>query len=117
MESKNKEREAILFSANWNNKLQCNYFTTLRLSDRFNVSEKYPVLLKKKQIGTGEIIAKKYLKLSQINDFIAHLDTGYNATKCKEILRTMYKNKLIAWNTQQIVLYLIRLERQNKMDL
>jgi len=109
--------EEIKFSTNWNNKLDCNYFTTLRLSDRFKIGGKYPVLLKKKQIGTGEIMAKKYLYLKQINDYIAYLDTGYNATKCKEILRTMYKNKLIDWNNQQIVLYLIRLERQNNLKL
>lgn len=109
--------DEIKFSTNWNNKLLCNYFTTLRLSDRFKVGEKYLILLKKKQIGTGEIIAKKYLKLNQINDYIAGLDTGYNAQKCKEILKTMYKNKLIDWETQTLVLYLIRLERQNKIKL
>ena len=109
--------DEIKFSTNWNNKLDCNYFTTLRLSDRFKVGGKYPVLLKKKQIGTGEIMAKKYLKLNQINDYIAGLDTGYNAQNCKEILKTMYKNKLIDWKTQTLVLYLIRLERQNKMKL
>jgi len=109
--------EEIKFSYNWNGKLNCNHFTTLRLSDRFNIGEKYAVLLKGKEIGTGEVIAKKYLRLTQINDFIAYLDTGYNAKKCKEILKTMYKNKPIDWNTQQIVLYLIKLERQNSMEL
>jgi len=107
--------EEIKFSYNWNNKLNNNYFTTLRLSDRFKIGKKYPVFLKKKQIGTGEIMAKKYFLLKQINDYIAYLDTGYNATKCKEILRTMYKNKLIDWNNQQLCLYLIRLERQNSL--
>ena len=109
--------EELKFSVNWNNKLLCTYFTTLRLSDRFKIGQKYPVLLKKKQIGIGEIMAKKYLYLKQINDYIAGLDTGYSAIKCKEILKTMYKKKLIDWNIQQLCLYLIRLERQNKMEL
>lgn len=64
----------INFSYNWNNKLNCNYFTTLRLSDAHSVGSKYAICLKGKQIGTGEIMAKKYLKLNQINDFIGYLD-------------------------------------------
>jgi hypothetical protein len=42
------------------------------------------------------------LLLDQINDWIARLDTGYDAEKCKELLRTMYKNKGIDWSKQQL---------------
>ena len=46
------------------------------------------------------------MKLHQINEYIARIDTGYSADECQNIIRTMYKNKRIDWNTQDLALCL-----------
>jgi hypothetical protein len=82
------------FSYNWNNKLQCGAFTTLRLYNptKHIVGTQVRISLKGQVVGEGVIAAVKPLLVDQINDFIAYIDTGYNAESCKEIIRKMYGN-------------------------
>ena len=82
--------QELRFSDNWNNKLDCNAFTTLRLSDRFNIGDKVNILLKNKPMGQGEIIGKKCFDIKDINDFIGYIDTGYDGAETKKILQRMY---------------------------
>jgi len=96
------------FSYNWNNKLDCKAFTTLRLSDRFSVGDKVQINLKKKEHSKGIIIDKRIIVLDNINNYIAYIDTGYDKEECKEILKKMYKNKDIDWETKPIFFYLIK---------
>jgi hypothetical protein len=98
----------INFSYNWNNKLDCKAFTTLRLSDKYNISDIVEIHLKNKLLFKAEVIDKKYLKLDKINHFIAYIDTGYNYQECIDILKKMYKNKNINWETQIIYFYLLK---------
>ncbi len=42
-----------------------------------------------------------------------NLDTGYNATETKEVLKRMHKTKSIDWNTQKIDFCLLVYEKQN----
>lgn len=60
----------LKFSYNWNNKLDCNYFTTLRLSE-FTVGELYEVAAPKKEMFLAEVLAVKYIFIEHINDYIA----------------------------------------------
>lgn len=94
------------FSYNWNNKLDCKAFTTLRLSDRFKLNDMIEIKLKKKKYGFGQIVGIKHFYLHDINSFIAYLDTGYDSFECQNILRKMYKN--VDWRTQKINFYLIK---------
>lgn len=104
------------FSYNWNNKLDCKAFTTLRLSDRFKIGDEIEVTLKGiKREGTFFVMEKKYLKLESISNFIAYLDTGYNSAECKKILQRMYSKKKVDWNTQIIHFYLI-VKKSEKED-
>ena len=96
------------FSHNWNNKLDCKAFTTLRISNKFELEETIQIKLKGKPIeGVFQCKDKRIFKLDDINEFIARLDTGYSASECKEILKKMYKNKNIDWSKQDIFFYLI----------
>jgi hypothetical protein len=103
----------IDFSYNWNNKLECKAFTTLRLSDRFNVGDKIEVYLKDKKLGDAAIIDKKLFSLDSINQYVSYLDTGYSVEECQNILKRMYKN--IDWKKIKIYFYLIKYER--KLDI
>ncbi|MPR37097.1 hypothetical protein [Salmonirosea aquatica] len=87
--------ERLDFSYNWNNKLDCKAFTTLRLLNpkRYFIGAKFEVFYKNKTYGIFEVKKLTPLTPEGITDLIAYLDTGYNANECRDVLRTMYKNK------------------------
>ena len=81
------------FTYNWNNKLDCPAFTTLRLHNpsRYAVGKTFDVYLKKKFVRQAQIIALKTLTLPQVNEFIARLDSGYDLERFHTLVCTMYK--------------------------
>lgn len=83
----------IKFSTNWNNKLDCNYFTTIRLmSKKFEVAKVYNVELKNKEHSRAIILNICYTMLDNLNDFNCYLDTGYSVEETKNIFKKMYPN-------------------------
>lgn len=81
----------IKFSTNWNKKLDCNYFTTIRLmSKKFEVSRIYDIELKNEHHCKSIIINIAYIKLADLNDFNCYLDTGYSVEETKNIFKKMY---------------------------
>jgi len=98
----------IDFSYNWNNKLDCKAFTSLRLSDRFDVGEQVRVTLHHKKKFFAEVVDKRWILLDEINEYIARIDTGYSAEECKDILRKMYKGRNVDWSKQKIYHYLFK---------
>ncbi len=106
------------FSQNWNNKLNGEAFTTIRLwnEKKYFAGNELPVYEKDFSHGFARIISVKRLKLHQINEHIARLDTGYSARECQEMLRTMYKNKRIDWDSQELAYcLLVYVEQENKL--
>ena len=93
--------EQLSFSYNWNNKLSCNCFTTFRPHNprKYVVGRKLSVMIQEKNLKDIEIKAIKTMKLSQVNEFIARLDTGYSVDDFCKMVQTMYKNKGIDFET------------------
>lgn len=82
----------INFSYNWNNKLNCKAFTTIRLKNvnKYQIGKEYNILLKKQLLKSAIIEDIKTIYFNQINEFIARVDTGYSAEETKNILKKMY---------------------------
>lgn len=82
----------IVFSHNWNNKLGCDCFTTIRLHNpqKYKVKQVYHILLNDNLIKEAIILDIKTISFSQINNFIAYLDTGLSVEECKGLLKRMY---------------------------
>jgi len=101
------------FSYNWNNKLNNAAFTSLRLrnDEKYVVGSRYAILLKDKKIQEAELVAVKHFLLNDINEFIARIDTGYTRDKCIELIKVMYKNKGIDFNTKQFSLLLFAVDK------
>jgi len=107
--------ERLTFSYNWNNKLSNKAFTTLRLWNpaKYHEGNTFTVRLVNKQdktvadFGVAAIVEVKRLQIFQISDFIAYLDTGYSAAEAINLLKTMYKNKAINWDTQALAFVLL----------
>jgi hypothetical protein len=92
------------FSYNWNSKLNGKAFTSIRLwnENKYEVGNVYEIRLGNTKKGIARLVSLKRIRLDQINDHIALLDTGYRANECREMIKTMYKNKRIDWDNQYL---------------
>lgn len=84
----------IVFTYNWNNKLNCKAFTSIRISDYYTVGYQYKVTLKSgkesTELGTAIVVSVREFWLDQLNEFISYLDTGYDVDQCREVILRMH---------------------------
>jgi hypothetical protein len=85
--------EKILFSYNWNNKLQNKAFTTIRLHNpnKYIIGKVYDIEINDNKKGTATLQDVRVLRIDQLNDFICYLDTGYSRENTIKMLQRMYK--------------------------
>lgn len=93
------------FSSNWNNKLNSKYFSTLRMSPKW-IEQPILIVKFKDKAKIAKIKDARKIKVSQLNDFICYLDTGYNKEQTIKILEKMYSYDQKVEN-RTIYLYLI----------
>lgn len=111
--------ETLKFSYNWNNKLECDFFTTLRLHNpaKYKVGNKLQVQISNKK-GTYikpnvyEIFSVKSFKIEAVTEWVARIDTGYSREQCIKMIKTMYKNSGVNWNTQLLDFVLVGKTKQ-----
>lgn len=102
----------LKFSYNWNKKLDCKAFTTIRLSDKYKIGDECQILLQvgKNKIaeikGVAVILDIREFALDSLNSFIAHIDTGYSVDECRKIIMRMYPDA--DWSTQKLKLILLK---------
>lgn len=75
------ETKKITFMTNWNNKLCCYYFTTIRMVKKGNDTyykqyHVFDLFVKSKFQFSCEIVEVKKIKGSQITNFLALIDSG-----------------------------------------
>lgn len=114
--SKAPTNPKITFNHNWNGKLFCTCFTSIRLRNdhKYKCGYEYDVILKGFNTGPAILTDVRHFHIDQINDFIALLDTGYNKEETITMLKTMYKNIVPDWGKQQISLLLFRRTQVDK---
>lgn len=101
--------KAIRFSSNWNNKLNCSCFTTFRVkSDKYKVGEVYEIYLKEEFICQARIVDMRVMKLREVDDWAAMIDTGYDKNEFEKIIRNMYKNKFSNVEDVDFVMVLLK---------
>ena len=98
------------FTTNWNRKLCCECFTTIRLSRKYNMGDVVMITLKGKERGLTAVIDKQEILLEHITNFLGYIDTGYSGEQTQDILRKMNKKYNINWNTQILYLYVLKYE-------
>ena len=93
--------EEINFSYNWNNKLNCNAFTTFRmLNQKYRIGRIYKINLNRKFLFEAQIMDMRQILLEEITEIAAMIDTGLNRTSFIDLVKTMYKAYKINWETQ-----------------
>jgi len=104
----------LKFSYNWNKKLDCDAFTTIRL---YNLHKHYKgqsvrVLLKDQFLFEGIIWEVSTFMLDQMNEFVALIDTGYTLEEAKQIIRRMYPS--VNFQKQRLAFILVKKNKQDK---
>lgn len=102
--------EPLNFTKNWNGKLGCEYFTTIRLHDpkKYAKGIKKTVFLNKAILSNVEIFEVFAVKFAYIKPWMKIQDTGLMPDKFDGMFHTMYKNKVTDWNTQLFDVMLLR---------
>lgn len=99
--------EQIKFSQNWNNKLDCNCFTTIRLfSKKYIKNKTFEIVLKDKVLFQAESVEVYKISIDKLNDYICFLDTGYSKEETIEIFKKMYSS--VDFSTQMLALILLK---------
>lgn len=97
----------IKFSCNWNGKLNCTAFTTLRRK-HYRVGERLVVKLNGNEIKTVLVKEKRTFDYTQITEFEAYQDTGYSKEATIKILEKMYPDLISRFSKErEINLYLL----------
>lgn len=106
----------IDFSHNWNHKLDCDYYTSIRIrnDEKYVVGNYYEVFFKKDKHHESQLVDVRHMFITQLNEFIAGLDTGYSLEECKNILLKMYPN--VDFNNKQITLLLFKKNTEKTAD-
>jgi|GEM_PF-3482424 len=112
--------QSIKFAHNYNNKLMCQSFTTIRLRDdaRFIVGEYYDLyycwkdcdnkfIATENYLGKGRLLDIRHFMLNDLNVFMSHLDMGLHQFDGKKELIKLYKEQNVDWSTQQLSYLLI----------
>jgi hypothetical protein len=110
------------FTCNWNKKLGCDFFTTLRLHnpEKYLPGNKHKILLQENGVwrdyGMAEVVSVRILRLHQFNEFICGLDSGCTVDETKNILYNLYKERLKDFNKAEFDLVLYRKEKMQNMQ-
>jgi hypothetical protein len=86
------------FRDNFNNKLDCTYFTTFRLNGKYTPGQHFNIYLKNKYLFKAELIQNSFLLVHQIKDYMAYQDTGFSAKATIELLKRLYKDQVDNWD-------------------
>ncbi len=89
--------EKLFFSKNWNNKLNCDYFTTFRLSNsnKFKVQNVFNVFLKTKsgivEFKPARLLISEQCLLTDVDDLFCYVDTGLCRNEFIPMILKLYK--------------------------
>jgi len=99
--------EIIKYSNNWNNKLFCDCWSTIRLSNanKYIIGDTYShrIVNSKSQVvlvKPGKLIVIEEFRLDNLPNSFSLLDAGLLKEDYAKMIRTMYKNKNINFDTQ-----------------
>lgn len=90
----------IKFGKNWNNKLECDYFTTIRLLTKdkalyYNENRglAFNVMLKDEKHSEAVLVGLDALRLKDIPEWLIATDAALDVTQFKRLMYRMYHGK------------------------
>jgi uncharacterized protein YqfB (UPF0267 family) len=121
MQNETNPAEVIRFEKNYNNKLTGDYFTSIRLKDiKYRKGNRLKFLLMEngvwRTLGMVTVVDSKPLRLNQITEFMAYLDTGMGLNETKDMLYRRYKDQVKDLNTADFVLVLFERVKASQLQ-
>jgi hypothetical protein len=107
--------ENLNFNYNWNGKLNCDCFSTIRLSGRFDVGDEVNISFKNEFLTTAKVVSKVATRLLKLTDYVCYLDTGYCRDATIQIITKMYPD-VKDWDNQIIYIYTLTVKYPEKSD-
>ena len=107
--------ETLIFSYNWNNKLNCESFTTIRLPNRKYVpGAQFKVILTQGKnltdMGVAEVEEAFKVIPMHLTNLTCRQDTGYSKEETLRMISNMYKN-VPGFNVATSIIYLVLLRK------
>jgi hypothetical protein len=88
--------EKLKFSQNWNSKLDCQFFTTIRIQNKkYSCGNTFDIILNDQYLKTCKIVEIKNFKILQLNDFMSFIDAGMNKIDLYQLLSRFYPKQNI----------------------
>jgi hypothetical protein len=102
--------DTLRFSTNWNHKLDCDCFTSIReySKERFFPGREIQIELKGEAICKARVVLVRECYIDNLTELDCYLDTGYSKAETIRILETMYKNRPVNVHTQKFALVLLK---------
>jgi hypothetical protein len=93
------QHDSIRFQRNWNNKLNCDYFTSIRMNGaKYQLGKTLKLFLHQngvyRNMGNVKVVEAKPIRMHQLNRSMTLLDAGLEIDKFKEMLWFMYKDRV-----------------------
>lgn len=82
----------LKFSKNWNSKLDCKAFSTIRMYDgtALKVNSVIEIMLNGKLVKHAAVKYLEVIPIDAIDTRTAFIDTGLSAVECIDLLRSIY---------------------------
>ena len=104
----------LKFSYNWNHKLDCDAFSTIRLYNPFKhiLGNHCRIYLNNEDRGTGKLVAVHRFLLINLTASMSFIDTGYSVEECRNIFIKMYPK--VNFETQQLCFMVVKKDKEVK---
>ena len=117
--------ETISFTHNWNNKLYCRSFSTVRIENpiKYRLHQEYRIFLNqvkgKPPIDRGVAVLRhiEYFNLFDVNPAVCYLDANLNKETFIKLVLTMYKNSGIDFNTKRMSFLVLQFISPNQSEV
>lgn len=109
--------ERMEFDENYNNKLNCNCFTTIRLCNPYKnaIGSTKQIYLKGVWKGNAKVVGSAQIRLDQINPTMSRLDAGMLPDDLRRLIKACYKNRPgINWDTQLLDYMVLEYIKESK---
>lgn len=105
--------KSVKFNRNWNNKLSCKYFTTLRVHNpsKYETGSTHRIRLLVKStgsfvtVGQARVMNVRRHSLLSLDDYICGLDTGLSLVDTRKLISEAYPDLKASTMAIDLVLY------------
>ncbi len=104
----------VKFNKNWNNKLYCMSFSTVRLSSstKFKEGEIYRIWENDISKGTATLMCINEFLLANISPAMCLLDTNYEKDEYTKMFKKMYQKKRIDFSKKKLMFLVFKYQNE-----